>query len=69
MPPADSDGRGSAGRASKNLMVANGGRIEVIKSPISTLYGANAFSGVINFITKTPGEIKGTQVNLSQGSL
>jgi iron complex outermembrane receptor protein len=44
-------------------------RIEVIKSPISSLYGANAFSGVINILTKSPGELKGTQVNLSQGTL
>jgi iron complex outermembrane receptor protein len=44
-------------------------RIEVIKSPISTLYGANAFSGVINIITKTPQELNGTQVGLTGGSL
>jgi len=44
-------------------------RIEVIKSPISSLHGANAFSGVINILTKSPGELKGTQVNLSQGTL
>jgi iron complex outermembrane receptor protein len=43
-------------------------RIEVIKSPISTLYGANAFSGVINIITRTPKEIKGTEINLSAGT-
>ena len=40
-------------------------RIEVIKSPISTLYGANAFSGVINIITKTPRALAGTQVDLT----
>ena len=43
-------------------------RIEVIKSPISTLYGANAFNGVINIITRTPKEIKGTEINLSAGT-
>lgn len=43
-------------------------RIEVIKSPISTLYGANAFSGVINIISKSPKELTGTQVNLAAGS-
>jgi iron complex outermembrane receptor protein len=43
-------------------------RIEVIKSPISTLYGANAFSGVINIITKKPRDLKGTQVDVAIGS-
>ena len=43
-------------------------RIEVIKSPISTLYGANAYSGVINIITKTPRQLKGTEVNLAAGT-
>jgi iron complex outermembrane receptor protein len=43
-------------------------RIEVIKSPISSLYGANAFSGVINIITKTPRKLDGTQVDLTAGS-
>lgn len=43
-------------------------RIEVIKSPISTLYGANAFSGVVNIITRTPREIDGTQVSVTVGS-
>jgi iron complex outermembrane receptor protein len=31
-------------------------RIEVVRGPVSALYGANAFSGVINIITKSPGE-------------
>jgi len=31
-------------------------RIEVVRGPGSTLYGANAFSGVINIITKPRGE-------------
>ncbi len=31
-------------------------RIEVIRGPASALYGANAFSGVVNIITREPGE-------------
>jgi outer membrane receptor for ferrienterochelin and colicin len=31
-------------------------RIEVVRGPGSALYGADAFNGVINIITKTPGE-------------
>lgn len=42
-------------------------RIEVVKSPASSLYGANAYCGVINIITKSPGDIKGTSVNLTAG--
>lgn len=33
-------------------------RIEVVRGPGSALYGADAFNGVINIITKTPGEGK-----------
>lgn len=43
--------------------VANISRIEVIRGPGSALYGADAFSGVINIITKTASEINGTELN------
>jgi outer membrane receptor for ferrienterochelin and colicin len=40
-------------------------RIEVVRGPGSTLYGANAFNGVINIITKTPQEeLNGVRNNL-----
>lgn len=42
-------------------------RIEVIKGPGAIFYGGSAFSGVINIITKTPKQFKGTQVNMVGG--
>jgi len=48
--------------------VENIGRIEVIRGPGSALYGADAFSGVINIITKTATDIDGTQLGVRAGS-
>jgi outer membrane receptor protein involved in Fe transport len=43
-------------------------RIEVIRGPGSALYGADAFAGVINIITKTKQDIEGTEVGVRPGS-
>ncbi|MEK7992035.1 MAG: TonB-dependent receptor, partial [Thiotrichaceae bacterium] len=43
-------------------------RLEVIRGPGSALYGADAFSGVINIITKTAEDIDGTEVGIRIGS-
>ncbi|MCP5047143.1 MAG: TonB-dependent receptor [bacterium] len=43
-------------------------RIEVIKSPSSSLYGANAFSGIISIITKSPEQLNGTTLGFTGGS-
>ncbi|HEX5685933.1 MAG TPA: TonB-dependent receptor, partial [Ideonella sp.] len=43
-------------------------RIEVIRGPGSALYGADAYSGVINIITKTAADTPGTQVGVRGGS-
>lgn len=43
-------------------------RIEIIRGPGSALYGSDAFSGVINLITKGPGEVPGTELGARTGS-
>lgn len=50
------------------MPLENVARIEVIRGPGSALYGADAFSGVINIITKTAADIDGTQFGLRAGS-
>lgn len=42
-------------------------RIEIIKGPGAIFYGGSAFSGVINIVTKSPKQLKGTQLNLAGG--
>ncbi len=44
-------------------------RIEVLKGPASAVYGFNAFDGVVNIITKSPEEIRGTTVQMAGGEL
>jgi len=43
-------------------------RIEIIRGPGSAVYGADAYSGVINIITKTKDEINGTETGVRLGS-
>lgn len=43
-------------------------RIEVVRGPGGTLWGANAVNGVINIITRHAGDTLGTQVNLGAGT-
>lgn len=45
------------------------GRIEFVRGPGSALYGANAFSGVLNITTPTAREIAGTKVSVAGGEL
>jgi outer membrane receptor for ferrienterochelin and colicin len=42
-------------------------RIEVLKGPASSLYGFNALDGIINIITKSPEEMKGTTLQFGGG--
>lgn len=43
-------------------------RIEVIRGPGSAVYGADAFAGVINVITKSKDDIDGTEAGIRLGS-
>lgn len=51
------------------LPVVNISRIEVIRGPGSAVYGADAFAGTINIITKTAAEIKGNTLGVRAGTL
>ena len=44
-------------------------RLEVVRGPGSALYGANAFSGVVNIITPDAREVAGTKLTLAGGEL
>jgi len=56
---------------SRQYPLTNIKRVEVIYGPASTMYGSNAFTGVINIITKEPEEIakvgRNFGVNISGG--
>lgn len=43
-------------------------RIEVTRGPASAAYGANAFQGVINIVTRHPHDVMGTTVSTRQGN-
>lgn len=43
-------------------------RIEVVRGPGSAVYGADAFAGVINIITKAPAEMDGLSMGARAGS-
>ena len=43
-------------------------RVEVIRGPSSSVYGTNAFFGVINVITKRGRDVRGTEVSAGVGS-
>ena len=44
-------------------------QIEVIRGPASAVWGANAFHGVVNVISKSPREIQGTSVTVGLGTM
>jgi outer membrane receptor for ferrienterochelin and colicins len=45
------------------------GKVEMVRGPGSALYGANAFSGVVNITTPTAREVIGTKLSVGGGEL
>ncbi|MDZ4200784.1 MAG: TonB-dependent receptor [Gallionella sp.] len=66
--PTNSIYRGDKGKSWGGLSLENVARIEIIRGPGSALYGADAFSGVINIITKTAAEAPGSEFGVRVGS-
>ncbi|MCD6394088.1 MAG: TonB-dependent receptor, partial [Planctomycetes bacterium] len=52
----------------QDVMLEDVERIEVIKGPGGTLWGANAVNGIINIITKNAGDTQGTLVTGGMGT-
>jgi iron complex outermembrane receptor protein len=53
----------------QNLMLEDVDRIEVIRGPGGTIWGANAVNGVINIITKSANETQGALATLGSGDV
>mgnify|MGYP001232348174 CR=1 FL=1 len=66
--PMTSIYQGNRGDLPVSLPVENVARIEVIRGPGSALYGADAFAGTVNVITKTARDVDGTSFGLRAGS-
>jgi outer membrane receptor protein involved in Fe transport len=62
------DGVYIAGREGLNFNFLDVERIEVVKGPQSTLYGRNAFSGAINYVTKRAPEEFEVKTEFTGGS-
>jgi iron complex outermembrane receptor protein len=52
----------------QDVVIADIDRIEVTRGPGGSVWGANAVNGVVNVITKSAQDTRGTFVNLSAGS-
>jgi iron complex outermembrane receptor protein len=59
---------GNRGNLWAGLPVENISRVEVIRGPGSALYGADAYSGVINIVTRSAEELAGLEVGARLGS-
>ena len=59
---------GSRGIIWGGLPVQHVARIEIIRGPGSALYGADAFAGVINIVTKSAADVGGTELGVRAGA-
>lgn len=66
--PVTTSQQGNRGSVWSGLPLENVARIEIIRGPGSALYGADAYAGAINIITKTADDISGTEVGVRSGS-
>ncbi len=66
--PVSSAFSGNRGNVWGGLPLENVARIEVIRGPGSAAYGADAFTGVINIITKTATDIDGSEAGIRAGT-
>lgn len=66
--PVTTTQQGNRGSVWGGLPIENIARIEIIRGPGSALYGADAYAGVINIITKNADYIDGTEAGLRLGS-
>ncbi|MTV39311.1 TonB-dependent receptor plug domain-containing protein [Duganella radicis] len=64
----NTDYNGDKGNMWVSMPLTNVARIEIIRGPGSALYGADAFAGVINIITKTAEQMPGLRVGARAGS-
>jgi iron complex outermembrane receptor protein len=60
--------QGNKGGVWGGLPLENVERIEIIRGPGSALYGADAYAGVINIITRTAADAPGTEVGMRAGA-
>lgn len=51
-----------------SISLADIERIEVVRGPGSAIYGAYAYTGIVNIITKRPSEVKGSTLEVAAGN-